>query len=444
MLKIAQLISRKKMLESELEEKRSRRIEVNKRINELADQIAAVTNSTPAAQRRSIEKDSADLADEKKSIDNEIDSLMDKIESVNNQIAESELNQENILSAPGAKQDNKDTRSKKYGAREYRSNERIYNEREYTFEERSLDIGKCIRGMYTGDWKDADLEKRAISTGSANSIIPAPIATKLIDLVRDTSVFTQSNVPTVMMETNTLKFARLEKDMSVGFKEEGKAAAASDAMELGSVELKAKTVYGYAYVSIEALESADNLASIIYSSFSNSIAQAIDKGFLYGEFSEEGEALNYAPSGIYNDPHVLSFNATGSNYDDVIKAIGMIRRNNGNPTAMAYNAATEEIFSTLKDTTGQYLSVPKPVTELKAVVSNQLAIDENGGSDIIVFDPNALVIGSLMSIRLKMSENDTICIENGMVCFRVAAMVDCVVTQPKHICIIKGFGASGE
>lgn len=297
-------------------------------------------------------------------------------------------------------------------------------------------LGNVIKGMVTGKWSSPEL-KNVISTTSSGTLIPEVLSSKIIDKAREISLFTTANVPILPMDSNNVTISRVKTDPTFKFKEEGKEG--SDAsFELDSIKLESKTVYGYAYVSLEAINSSLNLDSILYSVFSESIANAIDKAFIYGQETKTGTKDAYAPGGIFNDTNICSITATANGgYDDFIKAIGKVKKENGNPTAYGINSYTDELLSLLKTTDGKYLDQPKSMETLQRIVSNQLSHNTTSGDDAIVFDPNALIIGIQNNIQIKIIE-DTECLKKGLVGFQIYSMLDCKTTIPKHICKITG------
>lgn len=304
-------------------------------------------------------------------------------------------------------------------------------------EQRSLDIGKYIKGIVTGNWENADSEKRAMTTTATGVMIPTVLATRVLDMSRTQSLFTLANVPIVPMTTNNITVARVKNDPIFKFKEEGKEAIESK-FELEPVNLKSKTCYGFAYVTLEAINSSQNLSSILLQVFSKAIAESIDNGMLYGQYNGTGNDA-FAPSGLMNDTDINVIQATeGEGYDSFIRAISKIRKNNAIPTSYGINSDTEEKLSLLKDSQGRYLDKPKSLENLKEIVTNQLKNDTTEGNDAIVFDPNAMVIGVQRGISIEMFNNSDECIKKGLVGFKIYSMIDCAVTQPKHICKISG------
>ena len=298
-------------------------------------------------------------------------------------------------------------------------------------------LGELIRGVVTGKWKNK-AKKNAVTTTTSGVLIPNILSSQIIDLARNISLFTSANVPIIPMETDNMKISRVKSDPIFKFKKEGEAATESN-IELDDVNLKAKTCYGYAYVTLESIKSSKNLEDVIRNTFAQSIAQGIDKAFLYGQYDETSSTYDdFAPVGILNDEDINSIIATAnSGYDDIIKAIGTVKKANGNPTAFGYNSETEELLSLLKTTEGQYLEAPKSVQNLNHIVSNQLAYDSSNGSDALVFDPKALLIGIQENIQIKIIEDEK-CLKNGLVGFQIFTMQDCSTVYPKHICKITG------
>lgn len=318
-----------------------------------------------------------------------------------------------------------------------RSKDKLIDTLNLTTEERNLDVGKYIRGVVTGKWDGAEAEKRALTTTATGVMIPTVLSAQIIDYARNISLFSSANVPMIPMDSNNITISKIKSDPIFKFKEEG-AEAEESSLELESVELKSKTCYGYAYVSLEAIQSSKNLSQTIINTFSSAIATAIDKGMLYGQYNVSSYE-NFAPKGIMNDEDINSIEFTPSEgYDAFIKAIGKIKRANGTPSTYCMNADTEEMLDLLKDSNGKYLEKPNSVNELRKIVTNQLNSDEAKGNDALVFDSNSMIIGMQKNINIEMFTNTDECIKKGLVGFRIYSMIDCVATQPKKICKITG------
>lgn len=297
-------------------------------------------------------------------------------------------------------------------------------------EGRGLDLGKYVRGIVTGDWSNASEERATMTTSALGAVIPKYLSAQIIDRARNVSLFTSAGVPVYPMDGNNLTLARVSEDPTFSWKAEG-AEGADGSFNMDSVELKAKTAYGYAYVSLETIHSAVNLSDILYRVFAGAMAEAIDTGFLYG-------AVN-GPSGILEDSDINVITATNKGgYDDLIKGVGAVRKNNGTPSAVAINATTEEILNLHADNNGVYQGVPGSLSDMDWIVSNSLKADVSEGSDALVFDPNALAIGMQSNIVVRMVQDSDDCIKKGLVGFQIYAMMDSAVLYPKHVAKITG------
>ncbi len=303
-------------------------------------------------------------------------------------------------------------------------------------------LGSIVRGMVTGKWDSLEL-KNIVTTTSSGTLIPSVLSAQIIDLMRNLSLFTAAGVPVAYMDSNNLTISRVKTDPTFKFKQEGEAAEESS-FELDGVELKSKTAYGYAYITLEAIQSSQNLDTVLRQVFAAAMANAIDVAMLYGQKAGSGGYDSFAPSGIMNDSDILvTQSGETPSYDDIVKAAGAIRRANGVPMTWAVNAATDEALELLKDSTGQYLAPPKALDSLQKIVSNQLAASDETGYDALVFDPKAMLIGVQNNLQIKIIEDEA-CLKRGLVGFQIYSMLDCKVVRPKAICKVTGIGKAAE
>lgn len=346
-----------------------------------------------------------------------------------------------IASYPTNKNNNK------YNSVELRTGETFSDRVMRSEEDSNLDLGKYIRGLVTGDWEGSEAEKRSVTTSSIGTIIPTVLSSQILDYALNTSMFLQSEVPTVPMDSNNLTYAKIKK---IGtpefvktevqnnefiqkdyFKKELAEGKQID-LDLEVVTLKTKTCYAYSYVSLESITSAKNLSQILIKAFGDVISNAVDYAFLYGQYNSlEKKFEEFAPEGILNDANISSLTTKAITWDEYIKAVGKIKSYNGLASHYAINSKTEEALNLLKTTEGQYLSKPQCLEALSPVVSNQL---EDGTS--IVFDKEALVIGIQNSLAIRMITASDYCIKNGAIGFQIYCMMDCKTLYPQNICKI--------
>lgn len=338
-------------------------------------------------------------------------------------------------------------KNNKYDSVELRSGETFSDRVMRSEEAANLDLGKYVRGLVTGNWEGAEEEKRSVTISSIGTIIPTVLSSQILDYALNTSIFLQSEVPTVPMDSNNLTYAKIrkigtpefikkevqnnefiQKDYFKKELEEGKQID----LDLEEVTLKTKTCYAYSYVSLESITSAKNLSQILIKAFGDVISNAVDYAFLYGQYnSSEKKFEEFAPEGILNDTNISSLTTKSITWDEYIKAVGKIKGYNGLASHYAINSKTEEALNLLKTTEGQYLSKPQCLEDLSPVVSNQL---EDGTS--IVFDKEALVIGIQNSLAIRMITDSDYCIKNGAIGFQIYCMIDCKTLYPQNICKI--------
>lgn len=296
-----------------------------------------------------------------------------------------------------------------------------------------LDMGKYIKGAYSGDWSNATEERAAMSTSTLGVLIPQELSAQVIDKARNLSLFGAAEVPIVPMLSNNLTFARVKTDPVFAFKEE-LAEATESSLEMEPVTLQTHMAYGYAYVSIETMMSAQNLTDVMFTTFGRALANMIDTAMLYGQ---NGDA--FAPEGILNDEDINVITAENRLYKDYVRGVGAVRRANGEPTILGLSAAAEEQMNLLIDANANTLIPPEVVKNLTKIVSNQLKDDNDGnGADALIFDPKSMVIGLQNQISCRMFTDSDYCIKNGAVGFQIYALIDCKAIQPKHIAYIKG------
>lgn len=301
-------------------------------------------------------------------------------------------------------------------------------------DEKGLNLGNYIKGAITGDWNNAsnELDKfKALSTGTGKILVPTVLSAEIIDLARNKSVLFGGGVPMVKMESNNITIAKIKSDPQFSFKEEGMKITPSE-MAFEGVELKSKTAYGLMKVTLEVLHSAQNLDTLLRNTMAQAIADMIDKACLFGQGGSE-------PKGILNDTDINIVGATNIRYTDYIKAVGAIRRNNGEPTTMVVNSDIDEALNLLCDSNGNPLGIPRVVESLDTIISNQMPNDLGESTDesiSMIFDPLSCLIGMQVPIGLEVSRESGF--EDGTVLLRIYSMLDIALVKPKNVSKIVG------
>lgn len=309
-------------------------------------------------------------------------------------------------------------------------------------EDQGLSFGKYIRGIATGDWRDATNEQRALAEGVAASggfLVPTPLATDLIDRARNVARVFQAGALTVPMESETLKVARVEGDVSGNWKIENDPIASSD-MTFGKVELRARTLVALVRASREVIEDAVNLQEALYQSFTESLALKLDFAALYGS------GVAPEPLGLKNTPGVgsQSMGANGAavtNWEPLIDAVGSLWDVNHEPTGIIYSPRTARAVAKFKDTTGQPLRTPEVFDNVPRYQTNQVPNNltqgtSNVASDAFVGDWRQLLIGIRTQLHIQVLDQRFS--DNLQVGFLAYLRADVQPAHPEAFTVIKG------
>jgi HK97 family phage major capsid protein len=142
-----------------------------------------------------------------------------------------------------------------------------------------LSVGRFIRGLATGNWKHAELERMAISeTGSGGGghyLVPEQLSTQVIDLVRAKSVLIAAGCGSVTMTSETQTIAKVDGDPTFQIKSENAEFTGSD-INFAGVMLTSRVIGTIITGSRELFEDAPNVGSLIEQVLSAALAVEID------------------------------------------------------------------------------------------------------------------------------------------------------------------------
>jgi HK97 family phage major capsid protein/HK97 family phage prohead protease len=235
-------------------------------------------------------------------------------------------------------------------------------------------IGRAIKGMVTGDWTDADLERRALSEGSdaaGGFAVPAPLAAETIDLVRNASQVIAAGAQTVPMPSESLSIPRLSGPISPSWKLENEPVQESDP-EFERVTFTAHTLPVLVRISMELFEDMTPSASdSITGELTAAVALELDRVALRGTGSAP------EPRGLRNQSGVevtsLATNGvTPTSWAPFVKGVANIKRRNITPNAVIYSSRTAETMALLADTTGQPLRQPPYLENVRFLETQQI------------------------------------------------------------------------
>lgn len=308
-------------------------------------------------------------------------------------------------------------------------------------------LGSYVRGIVTGKWDGAE-ELRSLAEGSTpgSYLVPTPLATYIIDKVRNQAQVLRAGAMTVPMESATLKIARLNTDVTSAWKAENAAMTFSDA-NFDVVTFTANTLMAGSKLSIEVVEDAFNIDAIVSDSITKSLALAVDYAALYGSGSSN------QPTGIKNQSGVTLTNLgtngfTMTDFSKYSTGISALMGNNFNgPFGILHSARTAGELDNLQDTLHQPLRQPDLVASAAKFVTNQIPNNLTVGtgttcSDAFIgqWDQCMLGIrtGLVMEISRVAADSNSSAFTNGQVWIRAYLRADVQLAHPLAFNVLSG------
>lgn len=313
-------------------------------------------------------------------------------------------------------------------------------------EDADLSFDKYVRGMATGNWRDADGERelfaRAMSEGTATAgghLVPTPLSGNVIDLARNAMRVGQAGATFVPMTAQTLKIARLTGEGTPGWRAENAVITAAD-LAFDAVTFSAKSLNRLVTMSVELLEDGDPSAGdVVARSFAAQIALEVDRAALRGSGTapEPRGVLN--TSGITTTTHGAN-GAAITNYDFHLDAVGAVRNNNFEPTAHLQAPRTSTSLSKLKEATTNAYMAP-PANMLPMLPTKQIPINLTVGtsvdcSELYTADWSQLGIGIRTQFRIEFLRERYA--DNGQVAFLAWFRGDVQLFQPSAFVVDTG------
>lgn len=307
-----------------------------------------------------------------------------------------------------------------------------------------MSLGRLVRGIALGDWRGAELEKKAMTASTATAggyLIPEPMSARVIDLARNRAALIQAGAATVPMTSSTLKMAAVTGDPSVGWYGEGQTIGETD-MTFGARMLTAKKMAAIARVSSELLEDAANIDSLIESALAGAMALELDRSGLLGD--GVGKPLGIVETdGIHKVENVGSF----EDYSKFLTAIFKVRGVNHEPNSLIYSVRTAERLA--KIAAGEYATefvppLPADMAALNRFATGQIPNNLGAGgaeSIAVVGDFSKYVIGLRSQLRLEVSREADDAFHKDQTLIRVIWRGDGLVLQPGAFCLMSGITA---
>lgn len=313
-----------------------------------------------------------------------------------------------------------------------------------------LDFGRWLKGVITGDWTGAELERKTMSTGSdtlGGYLMPSPLSTLFIDLARNQSVCLQAGATTIPMTTGTLDIARLTSDPTGYWKQENAAGTFSD-ITVGRTVLSAHTLIGLCKASVELIEDAKNSGSVIQNALTAALALELDRACVRGNgiAAEPLGLRNWSSLGLNYGAQLIDKVGLGLDaYDDFCNAVQLIAQANG-PGAEALSTILAPrdagTLDRLRDGEDRPYQPPPSWNAMKHLTTNSIPSTLYSGnkSEAYVGDFSQLAVGMRTGINIEITrvggDGDSGAFRNLQVWIRAYLRADLVLLRPSWFVVI--------
>lgn len=312
----------------------------------------------------------------------------------------------------------------------------------------SLSLGRALRGLATGDWRGAEAEHRAMQENvgvNGGYLLPAPLASFLIDKLRAKTVVMEAGAQTVPMDSAELAIAVVTGDPSASWRQELSTITAGDGNTLGRIVLQARSCVADVLVSKELVADAPNAASILEASLQKALALKLDAAALTGSgaAAEPGGLTSYSAGDGMNYVQLLP-DGDYYKHDYVLVAINDILADNGPmPTAMIMNPRTRVQIARLKDGDGLPLPAPDLVKNLAMLQTTSVPITDTLGSGtdltkLFIGDFSEMYVGIRQAIEIQASPFAGDAWDQNAVVFRASMRADIALAHACSFAIVEG------
>lgn len=316
-----------------------------------------------------------------------------------------------------------------------------------------LSIGRMVRSLVRGSWKDAEAEKRALQGQVAPQggyFLPEPLSARLIDMSRARMVTSEAGAVTIPVEADSLKIPKILADPAVFWRGELEQITESDPT-FGSITLVPKVCAVLVKISHELYEDGKAVGETVEQVIAAALAQEQDRVVLLGG----GTGNTNEPVGVYYTDGISTVEmgtngADLTDYDVFLDAVEMCEEANIDPSAAIYNPRTKRDLAGLvtgitSDLTK--LTMPEDFKNLRRLVTTSIPNDQAWGigancTCAFVGGFPAVWIGLRNQIRMEVSPHGTGVFDRLALWVRAYIRMDVAVVRPKELTRITGITTS--
>lgn len=310
-----------------------------------------------------------------------------------------------------------------------------------------VSFGAAVRALITGPRNEAERRALAEGTNSAGGFtVPLPLSAQFFDLLRAKSVCATAGMQTVVMESETLRMAKLLTDVPCAWRDENAAVATGDPT-FGAVELEARSLAGLITLSRELAADSINIDQMLAEAVAAKFAAEIDRVCLVGS----GTAPQ--PRGIKNQSGVPTA-YTGENggpvtFEHLLNLRETLEMANQSPTAYVMSPRTSRALQTVKDLEGRWVPLPEwamsnpslpdafvPIRDTTAMPITETRGTATNSSSIIAGNFTSLLLGLREQVNIEIVPGAGYA--NGQVVLVVHCRADCAIVRAGAFAVLSG------
>jgi HK97 family phage major capsid protein len=267
-------------------------------------------------------------------------------------------------------------------------------------------LGSMMKAMVMGTDNPAIRNALSEGTDSAGGFsVPEPLYHQAIDVMRNKTRVVSAGAQTVMLSADKLNMARVTSDLTPAWRAEN-AAVAESATVFDNVQFVAKSHAVLIKVSRELLEDSINIEAVLMNQFAQQMALSIDYAALMGDGTSNSPTGVFSQSGVQSKS--LGTNGAALTLADLRDSLQLLSEANSEPPTAAIMAPrTFYDIDSWADTTNQPLILPKSLSSLPMLETNQIPIDQTQGTEtaastILLGDFTQLMIGMRSAVRIEV------------------------------------------
>lgn len=301
-----------------------------------------------------------------------------------------------------------------------------------------VSAGKFIRGLITGDWKDAEVERRALTTTTSGGgwIVPEIISSQIITMALAKSQCYKAGAFSLPMESKTLILPKIIEMPEILWKVESEKYDAGVGMTFSGITLEARTLIALVKLSVELAQDGVNVEQVIENAMAESIALELDRAVLNGAGGTE-------PTGILQTDGILTEDLENNpitSFDFLSNAYFKLEAENELATGLIAPSDMFHNLDLLKDEVNNRLLPPLSYEGTKQKPSYQKLSSNQLSDSAVLGDFSKAVIGMRTDLQVDVTDKAGDSFERLEVWIRCYLRVDVGIKRTKAFCHIKNYG----